>query len=314
MPAAVCPAPLPPRRWPPPPRCARSLRAWPGRWLRSSGRRLPTARGLGQRQQLRIGLGQARDGDGLRHHVADAVADPGGWWWRAPCGRRSPARTERCARCSATFWWMALLAKRVSAWHRWHENGLDIGHAASARAASTTCCEDLLRRHRSHPAYALPILILRKRAGLAPWPVPITCSGWPLPQFGTPHSVQCSRPGDGRAGVPELRGDAAVAGVLQHAHALAVADLPADLAAELEVVALVVDGPAPVGLHVDARGPSAEDFVERLRARLEAHVGHADQRQARPAVGAHAAVGARLRPPRRPSRATSCSPRTARRG
>ena len=44
------------------------------------------------------------------------------------------------------------------------------------------------------PEYADPILILWKRAGLAPWPVPITCSGWPLPQLGTPHSVQCSAP------------------------------------------------------------------------------------------------------------------------
>ena len=32
------------------------------------------------------------------------------------------------------------------------------------------------------------------RAGEAPCPVPITCSGCPLPQFGTPQSVQCSRP------------------------------------------------------------------------------------------------------------------------
>ena len=60
----------------------------------------------------------------------------------------------------------------------------------SARAASTTCS----KMRRAHPAYALPDLILRKRDGLAPWPVPITCSGCPLPQLGTPHSVQCSRP------------------------------------------------------------------------------------------------------------------------
>src|SRR5579872_7183752 len=58
-------------------------------------------------------------------------------------------------------------------------------------------------------------------------------------------------PGDGRAGVPALRGNAAVAGILQHADTLAAAHLPADLAAELEVVALVVDRPASVGLHVN---------------------------------------------------------------
>src|ERR1022692_2751059 len=98
---------------------------------------------------------------------------------------------------------------------------------------------------------------------------------------------------DGRAGVPELRRDAAVAGVLQHADALAVAHLPGDFAAELEMVALVVDGPTAIGLHVDGV-VGAHHFVERLLTGEQAHVGHADERQPRPAVGAHAAVGTRL--------------------
>src|ERR1022692_4363801 len=100
--------------------------------------------------------------------------------------------------------------------------------------------------------------------------------------------------GDGRAGVPELRRDAAVAGILQHPDALAVADLPAHLAAELEFVALVVDGPAPVGLHIYGMIDAAEDLVERLLAGAQVDIGHADERHARPAVGAHGAVGARL--------------------
>ena len=41
---------------------------------------------------------------------------------------------------------------------------------------------------------AKPIASDHDEPWLAPWPVPITCSGWPLPQFGTPHRVQCSRP------------------------------------------------------------------------------------------------------------------------
>src|SRR4051794_30228746 len=45
--------------------------------------------------------------------------------------------------------------------------------------------------------------------------------------------------GDGDASVPELGGNAAVARVLEHAHAAAVANFPADLAPELKVVALV---------------------------------------------------------------------------
>jgi len=38
----------------------------------------------------------------------------------------------------------------------------------------------------------------------------------------------------------------------QHAGALTVLNLPSNLGAELEVVALVVDRPGAVGLHVDA--------------------------------------------------------------
>src|ERR1700683_5301545 len=40
---------------------------------------------------------------------------------------------------------------------------------------------------------ALPTLIPRNRDGAAPCPVPITCWGCPLPQFGVPHRVHSSR-------------------------------------------------------------------------------------------------------------------------
>src|ERR1700683_3569806 len=75
--------------------------------------------------------------------------------------------------------------------------------------------------------------------------------------------------GDGRAGIPELSGDAAIGGILQHARALAVANLPGDLAAELEVVALVVDGPATVGLHINGAADAAQHFLQRLLARQQ---------------------------------------------
>ena len=45
----------------------------------------------------------------------------------------------------------------------------------------------------AHFPYPPPTRTSRKRAGLAPCPVPITCSGWPFPQLGMPHSVQWSR-------------------------------------------------------------------------------------------------------------------------
>jgi hypothetical protein len=43
------------------------------------------------------------------------------------------------------------------------------------------------------PLYALPTFTPRNLAGAAPWPVPITCCGCPLPQFGVPHKVHWSR-------------------------------------------------------------------------------------------------------------------------
>src|SRR5271165_2432962 len=39
---------------------------------------------------------------------------------------------------------------------------------------------------------AVPIFTLRKRAGAAPWPVPMVCIGCPLPQFGVPQRTQWS--------------------------------------------------------------------------------------------------------------------------
>src|SRR5580704_19241471 len=86
--------------------------------------------------------------------------------------------------------------------------------------------------------------------------------------------------GNGRARIPKLRGDAAIGWILQHTNALAIFDFPGDLAAELEVVALVVDGPTAIGLHINSAAHAGKNFVERLLARQQADVGHADQRKA----------------------------------
>ena len=50
-----------------------------------------------------------------------------------------------------------------------------------------------IKHFYSLPLYAVPTMTLRNRAGAAPWPVPITCCGCPLPQFGVPHNVHSSR-------------------------------------------------------------------------------------------------------------------------
>src|SRR5690242_10445019 len=113
--------------------------------------------------------------------------------------------------------------------------------------------------------------------------------GLPLATVGRAPERPVFRSRNGRAGIPELRTDAAVAGVLQHARALTVANLPADLAAELEVVPLVVDRPAFVGLHVNG-AIRVKHFLQRLAAWFQAHVGHADQWNPRPSVRPHRAV------------------------
>ena len=51
------------------------------------------------------------------------------------------------------------------------------------------------------------------------------------------------------AGIPELRGDAAVTRILQHTAFFAILDFPRNFGRELKLKAMVVDGPGAVGLH-----------------------------------------------------------------
>ena len=108
---------------------------------------------------------------------------------------------------------MVLLAKRVSAsepmWISTSVSSASLNlmmRSASASRSSGSSgsrtrllAKSLARREivsaarahgRRHFANATPTLTLRKRAGEAPWPVPMVCMGWPLPQFGVPQSVQ----------------------------------------------------------------------------------------------------------------------------
>jgi hypothetical protein len=88
---------------------------------------------------------------------------------------------------------------------------------------------------------------------------------------------------------PELGGDARVVGVAVQLRELAAFDPVRDLATELEVDPLVVDGPRLVGVHVDAVLGVADDLRECALARLEVDVGHPDDRQVLPTVGPHGA-------------------------
>jgi len=69
-------------------------------------------------------------------------------------------------------------------------------------------------------------------------------------------------------------------------------DFVSDFGPELKIQALAVDGPCAVYGHVKAAVAVGEKVVEGPLAREKVYVGHADERDARPTVGAHGAVGA----------------------
>src|SRR5436853_1636363 len=89
---------------------------------------------------------------------------------------------------------------------------------------------------------------------------------------------------------PEPRADPGVGRVLQEPRLLAALDLPADLAPELEVEALVVDRPGPVGVHVDPVVGRRDHLGERAVARQQSDVRHPDHRDPVEALGAKGAA------------------------
>src|ERR1700722_2121950 len=194
---------------------------------------------------------------------------------------------------------MALLAKRVSA-ARWAPKSASTSETPNAAAACWTAPN--ISRHSLCDRMASPVsggirgthfdVVEARGAGAVAGADHLF--GLSLAAIGNTPQHPVIAIGDGGAGIPKLRGDAAIGGVLEHASALSVFDLPGDFATELEVVALVVDGPTTIGLHINGMADAAEDFVERLLARQQADVGHTDERQTCPTGGSHGAVGTLL--------------------
>src|ERR1044072_4691355 len=93
--------------------------------------------------------------------------------------------------------------------------------------------------------------------------------------------------------VPELLGVGLVGDVAQHRAQLAVLDLVEELAAELEVVALLVDGVGAVADDEDALLDLGDELLrgELVLAGRERDIGHALELHVVPAVGVTAAVG-----------------------
>src|SRR3989441_7454193 len=97
---------------------------------------------------------------------------------------------------------------------------------------------------------------------------------------------------DGVAGIPEFGGDAAVAGILQHADFFPTFDFPTDFGGKLKLVAAVIDGPGAIRLHQDCVVAGGDEAIVVPGAGEQADVGHSNDGEAVPALGAHGAGGA----------------------
>src|SRR6185503_11448696 len=92
---------------------------------------------------------------------------------------------------------------------------------------------------------------------------------------------------------PEIRGDRVVGDVAHHARDLAVLDLPEGIAAELAVVALLVDRIAAAAVDQDPIPGVGDDLLGCRRAGgpwLDVDVRHAEERVVAPGVGRGAAA------------------------
>src|SRR5260370_27162740 len=114
----------------------------------------------------------------------------------------------------------------------------------------------------------------------------------PLAVIGRAPLRPIARAGDAVAGLPQIRGARLIGHARNHPLLFASLDRPKRIAAELEVVALMVDGPTAVAIDentvVDARNEVLQRSVGL--ARFEPHVGHALEWDAGPVVGVAAAA------------------------
>src|SRR5262245_2675496 len=94
------------------------------------------------------------------------------------------------------------------------------------------------------------------------------------------------------AGAPEIRRARLIRDVAQHAADFPLVDFAKRLAAELEVVALLIDRPAPVAVDENSLFNAGNELVERyiLRSRLQRDVRHPGEWNAGPRIPIGATV------------------------
>src|SRR5580704_4018421 len=109
----------------------------------------------------------------------------------------------------------------------------------------------------------------------------------------TTELLPVRRPGDAAARAPEVAGFRLVSHAGKHARLLAALDLPKSVAAELEVVALLIDGKTAIALNQNAVVHSGDQRIQAdfARSGFQPYIGHALERHAAPGIGVAAAAG-----------------------
>src|SRR5580765_7725384 len=122
----------------------------------------------------------------------------------------------------------------------------------------------------------------------------VDLGGFALAVVGRAVLLVVSRSGDGVAGLPEIGGASLIGDARDHSRLLPLLDFPEGVAAELEVVALLIDRETAVAIDQDAVLDAADQVVQRgpRLARFQRDVWHALEGHAGPAIGK--TVAARL--------------------
>src|SRR5258705_315064 len=200
---------------------------------------------------------------------------------------------------SATFWWISLLANRVS-WARSSDTSAStsVAPAARARATARSAIASVSSGTASRIGESPPVMtgspladpdlhVVEPPAGPAVADM-AALTRLALAAIRRPEHDVARFVADGVERAPELVRDPGVGRVLEEPALLAALDLVGDLGRELEVQAAIVDRPRPIRGEVQAVVGPGDDVVEALpELRQEVDVGHPDQRDPVPAVGPH---------------------------
>jgi hypothetical protein len=93
-------------------------------------------------------------------------------------------------------------------------------------------------------------------------------------------------------GAPKIRRARLIGNIAQHSDNLAFLDFPEGLSAELEIVALLIDGKAAVAVNQNAVLNATHEVIQRnvLARRFQRNVGHTRERNVTPALCVEATV------------------------